>query len=62
MGLPDGRAQIKDRLNVAEEARGGFWVVDAEDTPEFEEEEMEPITVDEVRRVVNRLADGKAKG
>eukprot|EP00972_Heterocapsa_arctica_P077355 11408944-Heterocapsa_arctica.AAC.1 len=49
-------------MRVAQEAWGGLRVVDAEDPPQFEDDEMEPITADEVRRVVNRLVDGKAKG
>eukprot|EP00972_Heterocapsa_arctica_P006577 962708-Heterocapsa_arctica.AAC.1 len=53
---------MSDRLNMAEEAWGGLWVVDAEDLPQFEDEEMEPTAADSIRRVVNRLVDGKAKG
>eukprot|EP00972_Heterocapsa_arctica_P067428 9951768-Heterocapsa_arctica.AAC.1 len=34
----------------------------AEEFPEFEDQPMEPITEDEIRRVVIRLVDGKAKG
>eukprot|EP00972_Heterocapsa_arctica_P035038 5159359-Heterocapsa_arctica.AAC.1 len=60
--MPGGSAQVKDRLKVAEETWGGLWVVDAEDLPTFENQQMSPITEDEVRRVVNRLAYGKAKG
>eukprot|EP00972_Heterocapsa_arctica_P012586 1849116-Heterocapsa_arctica.AAC.1 len=53
---------MSDRLKVAEKAWGGLWVVDAEDLPEFEDEEMELITADEIRRMANRLAHGKANG
>eukprot|EP00972_Heterocapsa_arctica_P078121 11522084-Heterocapsa_arctica.AAC.1 len=53
---------MSDILKVAEEAWGGLWVVDAEDLPQFEDEEMGPITADKTRRIVNRLVDGKAKG
>eukprot|EP00972_Heterocapsa_arctica_P111152 16364365-Heterocapsa_arctica.AAC.1 len=53
---------MSERLKVAEEAWGGLWVVDAEDLPKFEDEEMGPITADGIRRVANRLVDGKAKG
>eukprot|EP00972_Heterocapsa_arctica_P102104 15045902-Heterocapsa_arctica.AAC.1 len=60
--LPGGSAQMSDILKVAEEVWGDLWVVDAADLPEFEDEEMEPTTAYEIRRVVNRLVDGKAKG
>eukprot|EP00972_Heterocapsa_arctica_P069019 10198978-Heterocapsa_arctica.AAC.1 len=53
---------MNDILKVAEEAWGGLWVVDAEDLPTFEDEEMGPTTADGIKRVVNRLVDGKAKG
>eukprot|EP00972_Heterocapsa_arctica_P039771 5861458-Heterocapsa_arctica.AAC.1 len=49
--LPGGSAHTSDRLKVAEEAWGRLWVVDAEDLPQFEDEAMEPITADEIRRV-----------
>eukprot|EP00972_Heterocapsa_arctica_P097013 14312355-Heterocapsa_arctica.AAC.1 len=58
--MPGGSAHVKDILKVAEEAWGGLWVVDAEDLPKLQK--LRLITADEVRRVVNRLADGKAKG
>ena len=60
--IPGGSAQIADRLKEAEKAWGGLWAVEADELPEFENEPMEPITEDEIRRVVNRLVDGKAKG
>eukprot|EP00972_Heterocapsa_arctica_P015736 2318861-Heterocapsa_arctica.AAC.1 len=47
---------------MAQEPWGGLWVVDAADLPQFDDDEMEPITADEVRRVVNKLMDGKVKG
>eukprot|EP00972_Heterocapsa_arctica_P023446 3454756-Heterocapsa_arctica.AAC.1 len=53
---------MTDRMRVAQEAWGGLWVVDAEDLPQFDDDEMEPITADEVRRVVSKIVDGKAKG
>eukprot|EP00972_Heterocapsa_arctica_P106647 15708707-Heterocapsa_arctica.AAC.1 len=53
---------MKDRLKEAAKAWGGLWAVEAEDLPDFEKVPMAPITEDEVRRVINRLADGKAKG
>eukprot|EP00972_Heterocapsa_arctica_P064451 9511917-Heterocapsa_arctica.AAC.1 len=51
-------------LKVAEEAWGSLWLVDAEDCQRLNKKKTkkELITEDEVRRVVNRLADGKAKG
>eukprot|EP00972_Heterocapsa_arctica_P008067 1178405-Heterocapsa_arctica.AAC.1 len=36
--LPEGSAQMSNRLKVAEKAWGGLWVVDAEDLPEFDDE------------------------
>eukprot|EP00972_Heterocapsa_arctica_P015304 2254414-Heterocapsa_arctica.AAC.1 len=45
-----GSAQMKDIMKLAEETWGGLWAVDAEELP------------NEVRRVVNNIADGKAKG
>eukprot|EP00972_Heterocapsa_arctica_P068832 10172379-Heterocapsa_arctica.AAC.1 len=60
--LPGGSAQMSDRMRVAQEAWGGLWVVDAEDLPQFGDDEMGPIAADEVKRVVNKLVDGKAKG
>eukprot|EP00972_Heterocapsa_arctica_P042038 6198732-Heterocapsa_arctica.AAC.1 len=57
-----GSAQMKDIMKFAEETWGGLWVVDAEDIPKFDKQHMKLITEDEVRRVVNNLADGKAKG
>eukprot|EP00972_Heterocapsa_arctica_P019622 2895698-Heterocapsa_arctica.AAC.1 len=41
---------------------GGLWAVDAEELPVFDKQPMDLITEDEVRRVINLLADGKAKG
>eukprot|EP00972_Heterocapsa_arctica_P059739 8809656-Heterocapsa_arctica.AAC.1 len=41
---------------------GGLWVVGADDLPKFDKQNMPLITEDEVIRVVNNLADGKAKG
>eukprot|EP00972_Heterocapsa_arctica_P059509 8774698-Heterocapsa_arctica.AAC.1 len=52
-----GSAQIKDRMKLAEETWGGLWAVDAEDLPTFNKQHMPLITEDEVRRVVNNLAD-----
>eukprot|EP00972_Heterocapsa_arctica_P087309 12875415-Heterocapsa_arctica.AAC.1 len=60
--LPGGSAQMSERMKVAQEAWGKLRVVDAEDLPQFDDEVIEPITADEVRRVVTRLADGTAKG
>eukprot|EP00972_Heterocapsa_arctica_P002798 411810-Heterocapsa_arctica.AAC.1 len=57
-----GSAQMKDRLTLAEDTWGGLWVVEADDLPQFEKQHMPVITEDEVSRVVNNLADGKAKG
>eukprot|EP00972_Heterocapsa_arctica_P002998 441823-Heterocapsa_arctica.AAC.1 len=39
------------------ETWGGLWAVDAEDLPTFSKQRMPFITEDEVRRVVNNLAD-----
>eukprot|EP00972_Heterocapsa_arctica_P024660 3637341-Heterocapsa_arctica.AAC.1 len=60
--IPGGSAQIADRLKETEKAWGGLWAVEVDELPEFEDQPMEPITEDEIRRVVNRLVDGKAKG
>eukprot|EP00972_Heterocapsa_arctica_P051934 7638873-Heterocapsa_arctica.AAC.1 len=49
--IPGGSAQIADRLKEAEKAWGGLWAVDADELPEFENQPMEPITEDEIRRV-----------
>eukprot|EP00972_Heterocapsa_arctica_P067468 9957279-Heterocapsa_arctica.AAC.2 len=57
-----GSAQMKDKMKLAEETWGGLWAIDAEDLPTFSKQRMPLITEDEVRRVVNNLADGKAKG
>eukprot|EP00972_Heterocapsa_arctica_P005299 784773-Heterocapsa_arctica.AAC.1 len=57
-----GTAQMKDRLKLAEETWGGLRAVDAEELPKFSKQKMALITECEVRRVVNNLADGKAKG
>ncbi len=59
--IPGCSAQVADRLKEAENAWRGLWAVEAEDLPEFEDQPMEIITEDEIRRVVNRLVDGKAK-
>eukprot|EP00972_Heterocapsa_arctica_P027678 4070206-Heterocapsa_arctica.AAC.1 len=53
---------MSDRMRVVQEAWRGLWVVDAEDLPQLDDDEMEPITAAEVRRVVNKLVDGEAKG
>eukprot|EP00972_Heterocapsa_arctica_P076926 11346868-Heterocapsa_arctica.AAC.1 len=57
-----GSAQMKDFLKLAEETWGGLLAVEAEDLPTFNNQTMPFITEDEVRRVVNNLSDGKAKG
>eukprot|EP00972_Heterocapsa_arctica_P062898 9278303-Heterocapsa_arctica.AAC.1 len=57
-----GSAQVKDIMKLAEETWGGLWAVDAEELPKFSKPKMRLITEDEVRRVVNNLVDGKAKG
>eukprot|EP00972_Heterocapsa_arctica_P061151 9017116-Heterocapsa_arctica.AAC.1 len=59
---PEGSAHMKYRLKLAEETWGGLWVVEADDLPKFDKQHMPLITEDELRRVVNNLADGKAKG
>eukprot|EP00972_Heterocapsa_arctica_P101163 14911856-Heterocapsa_arctica.AAC.1 len=53
--IPGGSAQIADILKEAEKAWGGLWAAEADELPEFEDQHMEPITEDEIRRVVNRL-------
>eukprot|EP00972_Heterocapsa_arctica_P012888 1893929-Heterocapsa_arctica.AAC.1 len=53
---------MKDIFKLAEDTWGGLGVVEADDLPQFEKQHMPLITEDEVRRVVNNLADGKAKG
>eukprot|EP00972_Heterocapsa_arctica_P108493 15977046-Heterocapsa_arctica.AAC.1 len=53
---------MKDIMKLAEETWGGLWAVEAEDLPKFTNQRMPIITEDEVRRVVNNLTDGKAKG
>eukprot|EP00972_Heterocapsa_arctica_P111991 16429257-Heterocapsa_arctica.AAC.1 len=53
---------MADILKEAENTWGGLWAVETEDLPEFEDQPMEIITEDKIRRVVNRLVDGKAKG
>eukprot|EP00972_Heterocapsa_arctica_P049467 7281097-Heterocapsa_arctica.AAC.1 len=57
-----GSAQMKDIMKLAEETWGGLWAVEAEGLPKFTNQTMPLITEDEVRRVVNNLTDGKAKG
>eukprot|EP00972_Heterocapsa_arctica_P078716 11607504-Heterocapsa_arctica.AAC.1 len=49
-------------MKLAEETWGGLWVVDAGNLTKFDKQHMPLIREDEVRRVVNHLADGKAKG
>eukprot|EP00972_Heterocapsa_arctica_P057271 8450077-Heterocapsa_arctica.AAC.1 len=49
-------------MKLAEEAWGGLWAVEAEELPKMNNQKMHIITEDEVRRVVNNLADGRAKG
>eukprot|EP00972_Heterocapsa_arctica_P029472 4339967-Heterocapsa_arctica.AAC.1 len=46
-------------MKLAEETWGGLWAVDAEEL--FSHQKMSLITEDEVRRVVNNIADGKAE-
>eukprot|EP00972_Heterocapsa_arctica_P107891 15890393-Heterocapsa_arctica.AAC.1 len=53
---------MKDRMKLAEETWGRLWAVEAEELPKFNSQKMPMITEDEVRRVVNNLTDGKAKG
>eukprot|EP00972_Heterocapsa_arctica_P043962 6492229-Heterocapsa_arctica.AAC.1 len=60
--IPGVSAQVRDRRRVAEEAWGGPWVVDVGDLPNSDKEKMDLIIEDEVRRVTNIFADGKAKG
>eukprot|EP00972_Heterocapsa_arctica_P096242 14199489-Heterocapsa_arctica.AAC.1 len=60
--LAMGAAQMKDRMKLAGETWGGLWAVYAEELPKFTNQHMPLITEDEVRRVVNNLTDGKAKG
>eukprot|EP00972_Heterocapsa_arctica_P098388 14519802-Heterocapsa_arctica.AAC.1 len=52
---------MKDRLKLAEEICGGLWAVDAEELPKLTTQNMPLITEDEVRRVVNKITDGRAK-
>eukprot|EP00972_Heterocapsa_arctica_P042561 6273135-Heterocapsa_arctica.AAC.1 len=49
-------------MKLAEETWGGLWAVEAEDLPKLNNKHMHLITEDEVRRAVNNLTDGKAKG
>eukprot|EP00972_Heterocapsa_arctica_P095511 14085848-Heterocapsa_arctica.AAC.1 len=49
-------------MKLAEETLGGLWAVEAEDLPNLTNQNMPLITEDEVRRIVNNLIDGKAKG
>eukprot|EP00972_Heterocapsa_arctica_P023820 3509726-Heterocapsa_arctica.AAC.1 len=53
---------MKDILKLAEETWGGQWAVEAGDLPNFTNQKMPLIAEDEVRRVVNNLTNGKAKG
>eukprot|EP00972_Heterocapsa_arctica_P082405 12143245-Heterocapsa_arctica.AAC.1 len=55
-------AQMKYIMKLAEETWGGLCAVEAEELPKFSHQKMPLITEDEVRRVLNNLADGKAKG
>eukprot|EP00972_Heterocapsa_arctica_P081675 12038627-Heterocapsa_arctica.AAC.1 len=48
--IPGGSAQIADTLKEAEKAWGGLWAVEADKLPDFEDQPMEPITEDEIRR------------
>eukprot|EP00972_Heterocapsa_arctica_P008218 1202760-Heterocapsa_arctica.AAC.2 len=48
--IPGGSAQIADRLKETEKAWGGLRAVEAEDLPEFENQHMELITEDKIRR------------
>eukprot|EP00972_Heterocapsa_arctica_P111750 16427859-Heterocapsa_arctica.AAC.2 len=59
--IPGGSAQMADRLKEAEKAWGGLWAVEANELPDFEDQPMDIIIEDEMRRVVNRFVDGKAK-
>eukprot|EP00972_Heterocapsa_arctica_P068016 10040447-Heterocapsa_arctica.AAC.1 len=52
-----GSAQMKDIMKLAGNTWGGLWAVGAEDLPKFSKEHMPLNTEDEVRRVVNNLAD-----
>eukprot|EP00972_Heterocapsa_arctica_P041170 6068395-Heterocapsa_arctica.AAC.1 len=49
-------------MKLAEETWGGLWAVETEDLPKITNHKMPLITEEEVRRVVNNLTDGKAKG
>eukprot|EP00972_Heterocapsa_arctica_P061852 9119208-Heterocapsa_arctica.AAC.1 len=53
---------MKGIMKLAEETWGGLWAVEAEELPKFTNQKTPLITEDEVRRVVNHLTDGKAKG
>eukprot|EP00972_Heterocapsa_arctica_P115134 16446231-Heterocapsa_arctica.AAC.1 len=53
---------MKDIMKLAEETWSGLRAVEAEELPTFSKQKMALIIEDEVRRVVNNLADGKAKG
>eukprot|EP00972_Heterocapsa_arctica_P020976 3090435-Heterocapsa_arctica.AAC.1 len=53
---------MKYIMKLAEETWGGLWAVDAKELPKFSHQKMPLSTEDEVIRVVNNLADGKAKG
>eukprot|EP00972_Heterocapsa_arctica_P037976 5589710-Heterocapsa_arctica.AAC.1 len=53
---------MKDIMKLAEETWGGLWAVAAEELPKFANQKMPLITEGEVRRAVNNLTDGKAKG
>eukprot|EP00972_Heterocapsa_arctica_P093114 13733674-Heterocapsa_arctica.AAC.1 len=68
LGHPTTHLQVsygKERAGTDESGTGslgGLWVVDAEDLPQFNNDGVEPITADELRRIVNKLVVGKAKG
>eukprot|EP00972_Heterocapsa_arctica_P058528 8634254-Heterocapsa_arctica.AAC.1 len=53
---------MRDIMKLAEKTWGGLWAVEAEELPKFSHQHMPLIIEDEVRRVVDNLADGKAKG
>eukprot|EP00972_Heterocapsa_arctica_P091846 13545674-Heterocapsa_arctica.AAC.1 len=52
-----GNAQMKDIMKLSEETWGGLKAVEAEELSKFNKQKMALITEDEVRRVVNNLAD-----
>ena len=60
--LEGGSASVRDRLKVAAEAWGGLWKDSSAFDVHIPEGGLEPITWVEIEVVINRLADGKAKG